>query len=342
MFRFEDSQYLYLLMFIPLVLSGYVVHCFRQKRRLRRLGQLQLLKDLMPEVSKVRQHTKFLLQMLCLAALIIALARPQFGVGIETDKRKSFEVIVALDVSNSMLAQDVAPSRLAVAKQFITGLVEKLSDDRVGLIIFAGDAFTQLPITNDYVSAKIFLDAITPSMVTSQGTDIAKAIRLAQRSFTRSKGVSKSIIIITDGENHEGGAEEAASEAAKKGYHLFIVGIGSPTGAPIPDEAHPGNYMKDGEGQVVITHLNADMCKQIASQGKGSYIYLDNSNLAHVKLMNQLNRLEKANSSVVTYNSYDEQFQWITLLALIFLLTDFCLLERKNHWISRVKFFHRK
>lgn len=341
MFRFEDPQYFYLLLLVPLFVALFVYARFKSLRQMRLFGNKSLLLPLMPDRSPRKRLVKFILQLACFVLLVVMLARPQVGVGLSTSKSKGFEAVIALDVSNSMLARDMEPSRLDAAKQMIAGMVDKMSNDRVGLIVFAGEAYTQLPITSDYISARMFLDAISPSMVSSQGTDIARAIRLAEKSFTQTKGVGKGIIIITDGENHEGGAEEAARQAAKDGYKIFIVGVGSEHGAPVPDPAHAGQYLHDENGQTVLSRLNTDMCKRIAREGHGQYIYLDNAVIANQKLMNALNQLEKKESSVATYNAYDEQFQWIALIALFLLMLDSCLLERKNRFFNKINLFRR-
>ena len=214
MFRFADPNFLYLLILLPLLVIFYVYSNYRRKKRMRQYGDLELLKELMPEVSTYRPAVKFWITWVALGLAIVMLARPQFGTKMEKIKRSGIETIIALDISNSMLAEDVIPSRLAKAKTLISRLVSGFRDDKVGLIVFAGDAFTQLPITNDYISAKMFLESISPSLISSQGTNIGEAIRLALKSFTPQEKVGRAIIIITDGENHEGGALEAAKEAA--------------------------------------------------------------------------------------------------------------------------------
>ncbi|MBR1503656.1 MAG: VWA domain-containing protein, partial [Prevotella sp.] len=243
MFRFEDPIYLYALLLVPILALLRYLMMRRQRSRLRKFGDPELLRQLMPDVSRFRPLVKFCLLEAVLALLIVMLARPQFGTKINREKRTGIETIIAVDVSNSMLAEDVAPSRLDRTKMMIENLVDHFTDDKIGLIVFAGDAFIQLPITSDFVSAKMFLSAISPSMIATQGTDIAKAITMASNSFTQQEGVGKAIIVITDGEDHEGGALEAAKDAQARGYHVYVLGVGSPNGAPIPTEN--GDYMKD-------------------------------------------------------------------------------------------------
>ncbi len=286
MFRFADPTYLYLLIILPFLAIFYLYSNYRRRKRIRKYGDPELMKDLMPDVSKYRPDVKFWLVFVALGLIIIVLARPQFGSKMETVKRSGVETVIALDISNSMLAEDVAPSRLDKSKKLISRMVDEFTNDKVGLIVFAGEAFTQLPITSDYISAKMFMESISPSLITSQGTDIGGAIRLAMKSFTSQEGVGRGIIVITDGENHEGGAVEAAQEAASKGMQVYVLGIGSPEGSPIPVEG--GNdFRKDRDGNVIVTSLNEEMCKEIAKAGNGVYIRVDNSNSAQKALLKE-------------------------------------------------------
>ena len=239
-----------------------------------------------------------------------------------------------------MLCQDVAPTRLDKSKLLVENLVDKFTNDKIGLIVFAGDAFVQLPITSDYVSAKMFLQNIDPSLIATQGTDIAHAINLSISSFTQQENVGKAIIIITDGEDHEGGAIEAAAAAKKKGINVFILGVGTTAGAPIPDGN--GGYMKDASGQTVMTALNEQMCREIAQAGSGTYIHVDNTNDAQEKLNNELTKLQKGETESVIYSEYDEQFQAFGILIVLLLIVEVCLLERKNPLFKNVKLFKRK
>ena len=341
MFRFENPQYLTLLLALAVLVLLHYYALYRQKCNLRRYGDPELLKDLLIDVSKVRPELKFWLAIAALACFIIALARPQYGTKIETRERQGIEAIVCLDVSNSMMAQDVKPNRLDKAKMMLSNMVDGMKDDKVGLVVFAGQAFTQLPITSDYVSAKMFLETINPQMIAVQGTDVAAAINLAMRSFTQQENVSRAIFLITDGEDNEGGAIEAAKEAANHGVRVYILGIGDPAGAPIP---MPGSnqYITDEEGNVVVSKLNEDMCREIAKAGNGSYIYVDNSSSAQEKLAEQVNRLAKAKMESQIYSEFDEQFQGFIILGLIFLLLDILIMERQNHRIQISKLLRRK
>lgn len=339
MFRFADPTYLYLLIILPFIAAFYIYSNYRRKRNIRKFGDPELLAKLMPEVSKYRPNVKFWLTFAALTLTIFLLARPQFGSKLETVKRKGVEVVIALDISNSMLAQDVTPSRLDKSKKLISKLVDEFDNDKVGLIVFAGDAFTQLPITSDYVSAKMFLESISPALITTQGTAIGKAIDVAMRSFTPQEGVGRAIVIITDGENHEGGAVEAAKEAAKKGIRVFVLGVGSPDGAPIPIEG-TNEYRKDNSGNVIVTRLNEQMCQEIAKAGDGMYIRVDNTNSAQRALNSEINKMAKTDVESKVYTEFDEQFQVIAWLILILLLVEMLILERKNPLFKNIKLFH--
>ena len=327
MFRFENPIFLYLLVLIPIL--AFI-----------RLILVRQMKQLMPDVSKYRPGVKFWLLMAALALLIIMLARPQMGTKISHEKRNGIETMIALDISNSMMAEDVTPSRLDKSKMLIENMVENFSNDKVGLIVFAGDAFIQLPITSDYVSAKMFLQSISPGLIATQGTNLAEAITLASRSFTQQDKMGRAIIIITDGEDHEGGAIEAAKDARKKGMRVFVLGVGSPKGSPIPDG--DGGYMKDNTGNEVMSALNEQMCQQVAEAGGGAYIHVDNTNVAQTKLNNELIKLEKGEISSTIYSEYDEQFQAFGILALLLLIIEICVFESKNPLLKNVSIFRRK
>ncbi len=341
MFRFENPQYLYLLTGIVLLVITHYYSLYSKKKRLRKYGDMALLKQLFVGVSRWRSEVKFWLCQLALASFIVAAARPQFGTRMETRERQGIEALILLDVSNSMMAEDVKPNRLEKAKMMISNMIEHMKDDKVGLVVYAGQAFTLLPITSDYVSAKMFLETISPAMVSVQGTDIAAAINLAMRSFTNQEGVSRAVFVITDGEDNEGGAMEAAKEAAKKGIRTYMLGIGDPAGAPIPQQGS-SNYILDEEGNVVVSKLNEDMCREIAKAGDGAYIYVDNSSSAQVKLNEQINRLAKTRMENLMYNEYDEQYQGFVLLGLMFLLMDIMLMERENNSFNISRIFSRR
>ena len=340
MFRFEDPIYLWLLALIPLLALVRFVTYRNQKKRLRKFGDLKLLKDLMPDVSHFRPRVKFWLLLAALALLIVMLARPQMGTKISQEKRTGIETIIALDISNSMLAEDIVPSRLDRSKMMVENLVDHFTNDKIGLIVFAGDAFVQLPITSDYVSAKMFLSSIDPSMMATQGTDIATAIDMAVSSFTQEEGIGKAIIVITDGEDHEGGALEAAEEAKKKGMSVYVLGVGSTQGAPIPIPG-TGDYMKDNTGNTVMSALNEEMCRQVAQAGGGVYIHVENNSAAQQQLDNELDKLSKKETSTTVYSDYDEQFQAFGILALLLLIIEICIFDRRNPLLKNLSLFKR-
>lgn len=338
MFRFGEPVYLYLLIILPILVGLYLYSNYRRRKKIAQYGDPELLAHLMPDVSKYRPDVKFWLVFAALAMVIFMLARPQFGSKMETVKRQGVETVVALDISNSMLAQDVTPSRLEKSKKLISRLVETFNNDKVAMIVFAGEAFTQLPITSDYISAKMFLETINPSLISTQGTDIAGAISLAMKSFTPNEGVGRAIVLITDGENHEGGAVEAAQEAAKKGVRVFVLGVGSPDGAPIPAEG-TNEFRRDKDGNVIVTRLNEQMCQEIAKAGNGIYVRVDNTNNAERALNAEISKLAKADVETQVFTEFDEQFQVLAWLALILLAADLMLLERKNPLFKNIKLF---
>jgi len=340
MFRFENPEYLYLLALIPVlaVIRFFLVR--GRKRKLRKFGDLALLRQLSPDVSRWRPAAKFWLLQAALALIIVMVARPQMGTKVSNEKRTGIEAVIVMDISNSMRSEDVEPSRLTRAKMMVENLVDKFTDDKIALVVFAGDAFVQLPITSDYVSAKMFLSDIDPSMIASQGTDIAHAIDLASHSFTQQEGVGKAIIVITDGEDHEGGAIESAKAANKKGQRVFVLGIGSPKGSPVPDGQ--GGYMKDNTGNTVMSALNEDMCKQVAQAGGGAYIHVDNNSNAQEQLDNEVSKMSKKEFESTIYSAYDEQFQAVGIIVLLLLILEVCLIERKNPLMKNVSLFGKK
>ena len=338
MFRFGEPIYLYFLLIIPFLVVFYIYTNYRRRKKLRQYGDPELMAHLMPNVSKYRPDVKFWLVTAALVMVIFMLARPQFGSKMETVKRQGVETVVALDISNSMLAQDVTPSRLEKSKKLVSRLVETFNNDKVAMIVFAGEAFTQIPITSDYISAKMFLETISPSLITTQGTDIRGAIDLAMKSFTPNEGVGRAIVLITDGENHEGGAVEAAQQAAEKGVRVFVLGVGSPDGSPIPVEG-TNDFRRDKDGNVVVTKLNEQMCQEIAKAGNGMYVRVDNTNNAERALNAEINKLAKADVETQVYTEFDEQFDVLAWLALILLAADVMLLNRKNPLFKNVKLF---
>lgn len=338
--RFEDSTFLWLLWLVPILLLIWLFARHQRHNKLKKIGDAQLVKHLMPDVSLYRPHVKFSMCILSLILLVIVLARPQMGSKVCNEKRNGIEILIVMDISNSMKAKDVLPSRLDKAKLMVENIVDNFTNDKVGLIVFAGDAFVQLPITSDYVSAKMFLQGISPSLINTQGTDIAKAIELASHSFSQKEKIGKAIVLITDGEDHEGGATEAAKTARKKGINVFILGIGNVNGSPIPNDE--GGYMTDRSGNTVMSALNEKMCQEIAQAGNGIYLHIDNTGDAENHLNRGLEKLQKGDSESIVYSEYSEQFQFFALIALFFLIAEVCVLEVSNPLFRNIKLFKRK
>ena len=341
MFRFADPTYLYLLAVIPVLAIIRFLTYRNQKKRLRKFGDPKLLRSLMPDVSRFRPAVKFWILQGALALLVVMLARPQFGTKISNEQRTGIETIIAMDISNSMLAEDITPSRLDRSKMMVENLVDHFTNDKIGLLVFAGDAFVQLPITSDYVSAKMFLSSIDPSMMATQGTDIARAIDMATHSFTQEEGIGKAIIVITDGEDHEGGALESAKAAKDAGMRVYVLGVGSTQGAPIPIPG-TGDYMKDNTGNTVMSALNEDMCRQVAQAGGGAYIHVENNSAAQDQLDNELSKLAKKETTSTVYSEFDEQFQAVAILALLLLILEICIFDRRNPLLKRLSLFGSK
>ncbi len=339
-FRFAHPEYFYLMLVIPAFIFLFIISRISRARSLRLFGDRALIAQLMPSVSGNRPVIKFLLWMIALALLITALAQPQFGSKLVTSKRKGVELIIALDVSNSMMAEDIKPNRLERAKRAIAKLTERLRNDKIGLIVFAGQAYVQLPITTDYVSAKLFLDAINTSIVPIQGTAIGAAIQMATKSFTPNFTGSKAVIVITDGENHEDDAVGAAKEALEKKIIVHTIGMGLPQGAPIPvGGSGSRDFMKDKQNNVIVTKLDENMLTQIATAGGGSYIRANNAEVGLNNLFNEIEKMEKSELNTRDYAEYNDQFPLFILLAAIFILLDFVVLDRKNKWLRNFRLF---
>ena len=339
-FRFANPNLLWLLLVVVALVVLFLVSRMGSHKALRRFGDLRLLRPLMRGVSEGKLRVKFAIEMLALVCLIIAAARPQFGSKLETVKKQGIEVMVCLDISNSMLAEDIQPNRLERAKRMLSRLVDNLDNDQVGLIVFAGEAYTQLPITNDFVSAKMFLQSIDPRMVSLQGTAIGSAINLAVRSFTPNEASEKAIVLITDGENHEDDAQGAAANALAKGIHTHVIGIGSSQGALVPDDSgRPGSYRKDASGNPVTTRLDEQMAQAIAAAGQGIYAHADNTNSAIQTLTESLGQLKTTELESHVYADYDDKFMPFLVISLILLLIDMFLLDKANALIQKIRIF---
>lgn len=339
MFRFARPEYLYLLILVPVLIGFFYYALIIKSKRLKSLGNKALLKTLMPEASHVRPRVKFYLLLTALILSIFMMAGPQFGSKLEKQKRQGVELVIAVDVSNSMLSGDLKPDRMSRAKRVLNHLIDNLQNDKVALMIFAGDAYVQMPLTTDVSSAKMFLSNINPGMVPIQGTAIGMAIKRSMQLFsTTDANVGKSIIIITDGENHEDDAVEMAKEALKYGITVNVLGVGTPEGAPIPI-AGTNSFRKDKDGNVVVTKLNETMCQEIAAAGGGMYVRVDNSFAAVRALSSELEKLSKSEIESQVYSQYNEQYIAIAWIVLVLLVLECIFLERKNPLFKNIKLF---
>ncbi len=342
MLRYENIEYLNLLYgLIPLFLL-MVYYSKWKSKAFKSFGEGLVKKGLIPFYSKSRENLKFLLIFLCITSMIIGISNPQIGTKMEEVKREGVDLMIALDLSNSMLAEDIKPNRLERARQAISRLIDKLEGDRIGLIVFAGDAYVQLPITTDYSAAKLFLSTVNTNIVPTQGTAIGKAISLSMHSFDMENGQSKAIIIITDGESHDKKAIESAEKANELGVFVHTLGMGLSKGGPIPIYNKYGNrtgYRKDKEGNTVVSKLNEKLLMQIAKAGKGTYVRANNSKSGLSKLFAEINKMEKKEIGTMIFTEYKDRFQLFIGLALLLLITDLILLGRKNKWSNRINFY---
>ena len=343
--RFEHPEYLYGLLIIPLLIIIYILFRLGQKRRFERFAQIGMRDYLVPTHSNRRANFKFVVFLLIVACSILALANLQSGSKMEEVKREGIDLYLAIDVSNSMNAEDIVPSRLERSKQAINKLISDMKGDRIGVIVFADKAFVQLPITTDYSAARMFLSTVNTNLVASQGTAIAEAINLAVKSFSDEEH-SKAIIIISDGEDHENDAAvKAAQEAAKKGIRVYTIGMGLADGAPIPEYNKYGQqtgYRKDKNGNTIITKLNEAMLQQIAAAGNGIYVRASNSNVGLSKIYDDIQKLDKSEIEAMVFTDYEDQFQWFVALALIFLLIEIFISSGKREWERRFNIFEKK
>jgi Ca-activated chloride channel family protein len=340
MLRLAHTGFLYLLLLIPAFTVLLVLFMIWRKKALNRFGEFNLILRLIPEYSTSRLIFKFILVMIAYAFLVMALADPQTGSKMEKSERKGIDVMIALDVSNSMLAEDVRPNRLERAKQAISKLIDRLEGDRIGIVVFAGKAYDQLPITTDYGAAKMFLSVINTTIVPVQGTAIADAIEMATNSFGQSSH-NKAIIVISDGEDHQGGVLEQAEAAAKKGIIIYCVGVGTPEGGPIPNYVSGvlTGYKKDRDGTTVITKLDDTMLQRIASVGKGMYVRSTNTEEGWQKVFDDLNKIQKSEIESRQFSEYEDRFQYFIGFCLFILIFELFIFDKKNQWFTIFKPF---
>ena len=334
MINFASSQYLLLLLLIPVFFIVQAAVLKMRTRRIRKFGDESLVRQLMPSYSKAKVWVRLSIFSLGFFFFAIGLSRPQIGAKLKEHETKGAEIMIVLDVSNSMLAEDYSPNRLERAKLAISRLVDKLREDRIGLIVFAGNSFVQLPITTDYVSAKMFLNSITTESVPVQGTAIGDAINTAMRSFSAQSEKSRAIIIITDGENHEDDPIAAAKQAAELGVRIFTIGIGSPEGKPIPMN---GELLKDKEGNIVVTRLDEKVLQDVAAAGNGVYVRAGNSEFGLNPVIDDIRKMEDEKYSSVVFEEFDEQFMYFLAIALVFFVIEMLIGDRrsKRHLFKR-------
>lgn len=343
--RFEHPEYLYGLIVIPVLIIIYILIRLWQDKTFKRFANIEMREYLIPQHSGRRGVFKFVVFLLMIACLILGLANLQSGSKMEEVKREGIDLYIAVDVSNSMNAQDIVPSRLDRSKQAINKLISDMQGDRLGVIVFADKAFVQLPVTTDYAAAKMFLASVNTSSVASQGTAIGEAINLAVNSFAEDQR-SKAIIIISDGEDHENDAAmEAARSAAKKGIRIYTIGMGLPEGAPIPEYNQYGRmmgYKKDKQGNTVVTRLDEDMLRRIADAGNGIYVRANNSNVGLEKIYDDISKLDKTEIETQVFTDYEDQFQWFVGAAIILLLIEIFISTGKKAWETKFNIFERK
>ncbi len=326
-YQFAQYQYLWLLLGVPLLIAGYGLYRALRKRTLSRLGDRQLVEGLMPSWSGAKGWVKAVLFSLAFAFLVIGLARPQIGAKLSEHKSRGAEVMIVLDVSNSMLAEDYSPNRLERAKLAISRIVDRLQDDRIGLIVFAGTPFVQLPITTDYVSAKMFLGSISTESVPVQGTAIGDAILTAVRGFSTESEKSRAIIVITDGENHEDDPVEAARQAAELGIKVYVIGVGSAQGQPIP---MGGDLLKDKDGNIVVTRLDEETLQAIAKAGGGAYVHAGNEEFGLNPIIEDIRRMEAEEFNSIVFEEYNEQYMYFLGIALLLFVLEMLIGSRKS------------
>lgn len=327
MFRFEHIEYLWMLMAVIPVAVLFVLFFLWRKKAIAKFGETSLVLQLIPDFSNSKHVTKFLLILLAYVFVILGFANPQIGTKQEKIKRQGIDVIIALDVSNSMMSEDVKPNRLARAKNFISNFMDQLRNDRLGVIVFAGKAYMQMPLTVDYSAGRMYLRAVNPGMVPTQGTNLGEAISLAKEGFVKGETKHKALIIITDGEDNEGGVDEAIEEMVKEGTKIFTIGVGNENGSPIP----MGNdFKRDESGNIVLSKLNQDMLKDIATKGNGKFFLLGSGKDEIDAIFKELGRISTKDFEEMVFTDFDDQFQWCLAIAALLLLIEWWLSEKRS------------
>ena len=345
MIQLDEKAYFYLLLVIPALVILYVIHGFWKRRAQRRFAESQLLRRLAPDRSFFKPQLKFLLLLAALGLLVVGLVNPKMGTKLETVKREGVDIVFAVDVSKSMLAEDIAPNRLEKAKRLVSEIINELASDRVGIIAYAAQAYPQLPITTDYGAAKMFLQSMNTDMLSSQGTAIGQAIDLAATYFDDEEQTNRVLFIVSDGEDHsEGGMQEAVEKALEQGIRIYTIGVGSTKGAPIPIKRNGvlESLKKDAQGEVVITRLNEEVLAEIASEGNGEYIDGSNTADAVAFISETLQQMDKMEFEAKQFAEFKDQFQWFLGGALLLLFLDIFVLERKTGWLKKLNLFNEK
>ncbi|HEX2866851.1 MAG TPA: VWA domain-containing protein [Ignavibacteriales bacterium] len=339
MFRFAHTEYLYALYLVPLIAVFFYLVFRNQKRLLEKFSDARLLKVLVPERSVLKYFLKSGIILLVVTLLILALANPQVGTRYEEVKQTGIDVFILLDVSLSMKAEDIKPNRLEMAKHSIASLIDRLRGDRIGLVVFSGDAYIQFPLTTDYAAAKLLLSAVSTSTVPQPGTAIGSAIRLAAKSFKGDARTQKAMVVITDGEDHEGDVMDAVKEAEDKNIEIYAIGLGSPSGVPIPQynaQGAPSGYKLDRDGNIVVTKLDEPILQQIASEGKGKYYRGTSGGNELDMIYRDLSKLEKTEFGTTRITDYEDRYYYLLGLALILLIAEFFISEKKNVLLSKL------
>jgi Ca-activated chloride channel family protein len=344
MLRFANAYILWALVLVPLLIIIFMLVRRWKKKALASLGDKGVITRIMPQVSSSRPTLKFIFFIVAYTLLIIGLADPQVGNHIDEVKKKGADIMIVLDVSNSMLSTDFAPNRLENAKRALAQLIDNLHEDRIGIIVFAGEAYVQMPITTDYSAAKIFLNTINTGMVPVQGTAIGAAIDLGVKSFDYKDGTGKAIILMTDGENHEDDAVVAAQSARDRGVVVHVIGFGSPQGSPIPlyDNGKQIGFHLDSAGHTVISKLNEDMCKEIAVAGNGVYIRATDANSGLGIVMDQVHKMKQKTYDSKSFKDFEDRFQFFMAIALFLFIAEFFISNRKSLRLSNLKLFEVK
>lgn len=348
MIRFTNEIILYALLIIPVIVVIFIIGLYRRKKKLNAFASQDIQNVLMPMASYSRIILKFIISMLALGFLIIALAGPRIGSRLKEVEKRGREIIIALDVSNSMLAEDIKPNRLEKAKESLNRLLNEMEGDKIGLIVFAGDAYTQIPVTTDYGAARLFLNSVSTEMVSKQGTSISSAIELALRSFSPESaeekavsGKSRAIIIITDGEYHGDDPMEEARRASEKGVVIHTIGLGDPNGVPVP--LYPGSqsFKRDQEGNVVVSKLDEKTLKQVASIANGFYVRAGNNSSGLYQLIQKLEEMEGQEFKTRVFAEYIERFQYFLGIGLFLIILEFFIMNKKNTWLSKMRLFEK-